>query len=101
MMRFVTVRDFRNSSREVWDKVSKNDEVVVTNNGKPTAILINVSEESLEETIASIRQARAMRDFNRLREKAAERGFLTEDEINEEILKYRTEKRNKLQEECV
>ena len=43
-MKFVTVRDFRNSSRDIWEKVSNDEDVVVTNNGKPTAILVNVNE---------------------------------------------------------
>ena len=100
-MKFVTVRDFRNSSRDIWDKVRNDEDIVVTSNGKPTAILVNVSESNLEEVLSSIRQAKAMRAFNKMRQQAANRGYLTEDEINAEIQAYRTEKRAKKQESAV
>ena len=100
-MKFVTVRDFRNSSRDIWDKVRNDEEIVVTSNGKPTAILVNVSENNLQEVLDSIRQAKAMRAFNKMRQQAANCGYLTEDEINAEIQAYRSEKRAKKQERNV
>ena len=92
-MKFVTVRDFRNSSRDIWEKVSKDEDVIVTNNGKPTAILVNVSEDNLEEVLASIRQARAMRAINRLQEQASSSTYMDDAEIESVIKKYRAEKR--------
>ena len=100
-MKFVTVRDFRNSSRDIWEKVSNNEDVIVTNNGKPTAILVNISEDNLEEVLAGIRQAGAMRAFNRLQEQASSNKHMDDTEINSVIKAYRTEKRNKKQEATV
>ena len=94
-MKFVTVRDFRNSSREIWEKVESEESVIVTNNGKPTALLIHISEDNLEETLASFRQAKAMRAFNKMRGKAAENGYMSDEEINAEIKAYRAGKRDK------
>jgi prevent-host-death family protein len=93
IMQFVTVRDFRNSSKEIWDKLRRDEEIVITNNGKPTALLLNIPEDNFEETLQSVRQAKAMREFNSMREEAAERGFLSDDEIEAEIQAYRREKR--------
>ena len=90
-MQFVTVRDFRSASRDVWDKLNRENELVVTNNGKPTAVLLNIGDGDLEELLASIRQSKAMRAYNRMRETAAQREFLNDDEINAEILAARTE----------
>jgi antitoxin (DNA-binding transcriptional repressor) of toxin-antitoxin stability system len=92
-MQFVTVRDFRSSSKEIWDKLSRDEEIVVTNNGRPTALLLNIPEGNFEETLAGVRQAKAMREFTRMREEAAGRGFLSEAEIEAEIRAYRREKR--------
>jgi antitoxin (DNA-binding transcriptional repressor) of toxin-antitoxin stability system len=92
-MQFVTVRDFRSSSREIWDKLGSGEEIVVTNNGKPTALLLNITGDEFEEVLASVRQAKAMRAFNRMREEAAERGFLTNEEIDAEIRAAREERR--------
>jgi prevent-host-death family protein len=96
-MQFVTVRDFRNASKEIWDKLRNEEEIVVTNNGRPTALLLNIPEGNFEETLAGVRQAKFMREFNRMREEAAERGFLSEEEIEAEIRAYRREKRGKAQ----
>ncbi|MDR1573049.1 MAG: type II toxin-antitoxin system Phd/YefM family antitoxin [Clostridiales Family XIII bacterium] len=92
-MQFVTVRDFRSSSRDVWDKLNRDEEIIVTNNGKPTALMLHISENNFEETLRLVRQAKVLRAMNDMREEAGERGFLSDEEINAEILAYRDEKR--------
>ena len=49
-MNFYTVRDLRSTPKSIWDHLSLDGEVVITNNGKPTALLINIEEGSFEET---------------------------------------------------
>ncbi|MDR1604435.1 MAG: type II toxin-antitoxin system Phd/YefM family antitoxin, partial [Gracilibacteraceae bacterium] len=83
-MQFVTVRDFRSSSRDVWDKLSRDEEIIVTNNGKPTALMLHISENNFEETLRLVRQAKVLRAMNDMREEAGERGFLSDEEINAE-----------------
>jgi PHD/YefM family antitoxin component YafN of YafNO toxin-antitoxin module len=73
--------------------LSKEEEIVVTNNGKPTALLMNITENNFEETLRLVRQTKLLRAINDAREEAAERGFLREDEIEAEISAYRKEKR--------
>jgi prevent-host-death family protein len=94
-MQFVTVRDFRNSSKAIWDKVKQDDEIIITNNGKPTALLININESNFEETLQDIRRAKLDRLFDDAREEAAERGFLSEAEIEAEISAARSEHKTK------
>ncbi|MDR3295695.1 MAG: type II toxin-antitoxin system prevent-host-death family antitoxin [Clostridiales Family XIII bacterium] len=94
-MQFVTVRDFRNSSREIWDKLSKDEEIVVTNNGKPTALLMNITENNFEDLLAGVRQAKAAQAFNRMREESARRGFMSGQEIEDEIQAARKEARER------
>ena len=48
-MNFYTVRDLRSTPKSIWDHLSLDGEVVITNNGKPTALLINIEEGSFEE----------------------------------------------------
>ncbi len=84
-MEFVTVRDFRNSSKAIWDKVKRDVDIIVTNNGKPTALLINISEGGFEETLQDIRRARLSRMLDDAREEAAERGFMSDAAIKAEI----------------
>ena len=56
-MNFYTVRDLRTHPREVWDKLSETQEIIITNNGKPTALMIEIDDENLEEVLASVRQS--------------------------------------------
>ena len=51
-MRFVSLRDLRGKSSEIWRRVGAEKDLVVTSNGHPIAILSAVSEDSLEESLA-------------------------------------------------
>jgi len=84
-MDFLTVREFRASSRNVWQKLARDGKIVITNNGKPAALLLDISNDDLEETILTLKQVKALRLFNQLRSEAGQRGFLSEKEIDDEI----------------
>jgi antitoxin (DNA-binding transcriptional repressor) of toxin-antitoxin stability system len=59
-MKFVSVRDLRGRSAEIWRELPGEREMVITSNGRPVAILAAVSESSLEESLAAFRRARAI-----------------------------------------
>ena len=65
--------------------------MVITNNGKPTALLLDISNEDLEETLLVLRQVKALRLFNQMRSDAEKRGFLSEKEIEAEIKAARSD----------
>ena len=94
-MNFYTVRDLRTHPREVWQKLSEVHEVIITNNGKPSALMIEIDDENLEDVLASVRQSMAMRAVNRLRLSSMRSGKaeMTIEEIDAEISKVRKEKR--------
>ena len=94
-MEFLNTRDFR-YPKEVWAKLSQNGELILTNNGRPTALLLDLPDGRFEDALRAVRQAKAMRSFNLIREEAAERGFLTDEEIENEIRAYREEKAKEL-----
>ena len=89
-MEFVNARDFRTPST-VLEKLAKYGELVLTNNGTPTALLFDLTDGNFEDTLRAVRQAKSMRTFNILREEAAERGFLSDEDIAAEIQAYRAE----------
>lgn len=60
-MKFVTVRDLRGRPGQVWKKLAEERDLVLTSNGKPIAILTSIRENSLEETLSTLRRARARR----------------------------------------
>ena len=94
-MNFYTVRDLRTHPREVWEKLSETHEVIITNNGKPSALMIEIDDESFEDVLASVRQSVAMRAVNKLRLASIRSGRteMTSEDIDAEISKVRKEKR--------
>ncbi|HXW89707.1 MAG TPA: type II toxin-antitoxin system prevent-host-death family antitoxin [Terriglobales bacterium] len=69
----MSTRELRNRPGYVRNLVQK-DDLVLTANGKPIAILLGIAEDELEETARIIRQAKAQLALSRLRKHAARRG---------------------------
>ena len=84
-MEFYSVRDLRTDSKNMWRTLSSRREVVLTNNGKPAALMIDVSNSDFEQVLQAVRQAKAMIAFNTMRATAAENGYMTEEDIEAEI----------------
>jgi PHD/YefM family antitoxin component YafN of YafNO toxin-antitoxin module len=93
-MDFYSVKDLR-TQKNVWTSLAANGEVVITNNGKPSALMLDISGGDFESFIRAVRQARAMIAFNNMRRVAAENGYMTEEEIEAEIAAARAERRQK------
>ena len=90
-MKFITVRDLRTSPAQIWKELPEEQEMVITNNGKPIALLTPLSDSTLEETVSAVRQARAINAVKQMQQSAVRQGTdnLTEKEIEEEIRNYR------------
>lgn len=86
-MRFVSVRDLRGKSGEVWKDLPGEREMVITSNGRPVAILAAVNESNLEESLAAFRRARAIDAVAVLQRESVSRGndTLTPEDIDAEI----------------
>ena len=94
-MRFLSVRDLRSKPAEVWKGLTVAREMVVTSNGRPIAILSAVTESTLEETLAAIRQARAVAAVSEMQRQSVAQGLeaMTMDEIDAEIAAVRHARR--------
>lgn len=86
-MKFLSVRDLRGKSAEVWKELPAEREMIITSNGRPIAILAAISESNLEESLSAFRQARAVEAVASLQRRSADNGVsnITMDEIDEEI----------------
>ena len=86
-MRFVSVRDLRGKSAQIWKRLAHLREMVITSNGKPIAILSATSEETLEESLSAIRTARAMAAVEAMQLKSIETGKdrISLEEIDAEV----------------
>jgi len=85
-MRFISVRDLNTKPKEIWSRI-KDEEVVITSNGKPIALLSGVTEETLEKTVRSIRRSRALIALEEMQKRSIESGLdkLTDSQIESEI----------------
>ena len=92
-MNFYTARDLRTMPKNIWNTLSSDGEVIITNNGKPTALMLNISETNFDEIVKAVRQAKAMIAFNNMRTKAEKHGYMSDEEIDAEIKAYRREKK--------
>jgi antitoxin (DNA-binding transcriptional repressor) of toxin-antitoxin stability system len=93
-MRFISVRDLSTKPKEIWSKI-KEEEVVITSNGKPIALLSGVTEETLEKTIRTIRRSRALVAIEDMQKRSIELGLdkLTDSQIESEIQAVRKSRR--------
>lgn len=86
-MKFITIRDLKFKSSEVWRQLEAEKDLVVTSNGRPIAILTGINENNLEESLAAIRRSRAVLAVNKLQLQSVEQGKdkFSMDEIEAEI----------------
>jgi prevent-host-death family protein len=95
-MRFISVRDLRGKSAEVWRELDREKEMVVTSNGRPIAILASVRENDLEESLTAWRRARAAQTVASIQYDSVAKGTdrIGMDEINAEIADVRRTRRS-------
>jgi antitoxin (DNA-binding transcriptional repressor) of toxin-antitoxin stability system len=94
-MKFLSVRDLRSKSADVWKGLTAEREMVVTSNGRPIAILSTVTEETLEETLVAIRRSRAVTAVSEIQRRSVQSGkaAITPAEIDAEIASVRRARR--------
>ncbi len=93
-VQFITIRDLRSKSAKIQRDLPQEKEMVLTSNGKPIAILSATSAARIEESLAMIRQARAMRAVDSMQRRSVEAGAdrVSLEEINKEIAIVRKER---------
>ena len=64
-MRFYSIHELSNNTETVLSSVAAEHLVVITKNGKPSALMIEVSEENFEETLSILKQMKDMRKNQR------------------------------------
>ena len=93
-MRFVSVRELRSQSARLWQELPLEREVVVTNNGRPVAILSAVGERDLEASLSAVRRARAAQALQAIQLASVANGTddMTMAEIDDLIREVRRER---------
>ena len=86
-MKFLSVRDLRTKSAQVWRELPGEKEMVITNNGRPVAVITAVDEGTVEKTLAAWRQVRATQAIVSIQKESLIKGTdkITMDQIDSEI----------------
>ncbi|MCL2482262.1 MAG: hypothetical protein FWF43_02365 [Propionibacteriaceae bacterium] len=94
-MGFLTLRELRGSTQQLDQLIQRDGSVIVTNNGKPTYLMLGINEADLEQTLIDLRRLRAKRAVDRMQRTAARLGndTLTLEEIGTEIAADRSARR--------
>ena len=94
-MKFVSVRELRNRTSQLWRDLEQERDLIVTSHGKPVAILSATDERSLERALADIRRSRARAALAEIHRDAARRGLdrLPMEQVDAEIKAARARRR--------
>ncbi|MDR1798266.1 MAG: hypothetical protein LBR19_00030 [Bifidobacteriaceae bacterium] len=93
-MEFVTVRDLRSTPRQVWQALERDGMTVVTNHGRPQALMVSVNGQTLDATAQAVRRAQLIRLVAQQQAASVAAGLdtLTMAEIDAEIAAARQER---------
>ena len=96
IMKFISRRDLQTKFLQIRKELADQQDMVITDNGQPIAILSSVTENNLEEILSSFRQARVMQSVNAIQYESVRKGTdkISMDEINDDLKSIRS-KRNR------
>ena len=94
-MKFLSVRDLKTKSSQVWKELLGQKEMIVTSNGRPIALLSSINENNLEQVLTAFRQARAANAVALIQYESAQKGTdkISMDEIDAEIGAVRSKRK--------
>ena len=70
-MDYLAVKDLK-KTKELWQKLEREKELVITRDGQPSALMISVSPETLDESLREIRRGLFAAALSRTRKRAEE-----------------------------
>ena len=94
-MKFLSVRDLKTKSSQVWKELLRQKEMIVTSNGRPIALLSSINENNLEQVLAAFRHARAANAVALIQYESTQKGTdkISMDEIDAEIGAVRSKRK--------
>lgn len=93
-MDYITVRELREQSGKVWARIEAGEEIVVTRNGKPFALLLHTEPAEVEAAVRAHRASRLGAVLERLQAQARRSGAskMTDSDIAAEVAAARAQK---------
>jgi antitoxin (DNA-binding transcriptional repressor) of toxin-antitoxin stability system len=95
-MKFITIRDLRSNTARLRRELQAENEIIVTANGRPFAVMTPVQPDNVEEEVRAIRRARGLAALDRIQAKAKAQGLdkMTMEEIDAVVAETRRERRS-------
>ena len=86
-MNFYGIRDLSNNTKSVMSSVSTNKKVIITDNGKPSAIMLSINESNFETILAFVPKLEMQLAVAELQKKSLTnfQDSIPDDEIQKEI----------------
>jgi antitoxin (DNA-binding transcriptional repressor) of toxin-antitoxin stability system len=97
-MKTLTIRDLRTRPRQALKALADEGEALLKSNGRPVALMLRVDSDSLDQTIETVRRARALQAVRKLRADAKARDLdrLSFKQIDAVIARSRKARRRSL-----
>ena len=94
-MEFVSMREFTAEPRKTQKKIADNGEIVITNNGRPTMLVIDIENRDFIKMVDYLRRQEALDILHKIQMASVKNGTdsMTMEEIDDEISDFRKEKR--------
>jgi len=96
-MQFLTIRELSKSPASTLTKLNEDGKAVLTNNGKPQALILKIDGNSLEKTLSTLQKLEFLQNLTEMRLTSIKNGNsgMTMDEINAEIKAARKKRKGK------
>ena len=96
-MQFLTIRELSKSPKETLSRLAQDGKAVLTNNGKPQALIFKIDGDSFERTLSLLQKLEFSENLTDMRLTSMRNGNsdMTLDEINKEIKTARKARQGK------
>jgi len=93
----ISISDLYASSDKITEQLKRSGKLVLTNNDNPVAVMLNVDNTTLEDTLLDLHRLQMQRAIKKIQEASVRSGKsnITLEEINTEIYAARIEKRTR------
>jgi hypothetical protein len=81
-MDYMAVSELKRS-KSLWSRLSASKELVLTRDGKPGALMVEISPDNLEQVVSAVRRALFSEAVSQARRRAEENPDLEEEIANE------------------
>ena len=96
-MEFLSIREFSSSPRKTKEALKRNGKIILTNNGKPSMLVFDITDQDFENLIDTLNRAEAMRLLEDIQMQALRGGLnsMIMEEIDAEVASHRRDKKVK------